>query len=167
MKAVDIVFLIINVVLAIISGFGAYKSNTYFKKSKHITIYAQTSQSYNELGEMLKKLPDALAAVSSKDKKGFSVKNTIRDIGTELSNHLNTIMETIPSEYSNEFRNLQKTTTFELSKYINSLIDGTAIVEESGSTTLKRSAFDTCQERLREMQEYLKKKIVEEEEKLK
>ena len=111
-------------------------------------------------------LPEALAATTN-PKRGFSVENAIRDIGTRLSGHLNEIMSAIPTEYSKDFQKLQKTDTFTLEQYINSYIDGTAISEENGRKTLQRASFDTCQERLRAMQAFLKQKISEEEEKLK
>lgn len=84
MKTADIIILIINIVITIVSCIGACKSVRYFKKSKHITIYAQTNQALNKLGEMLKILPEALAATAS-PKKGFSVENAIKDFGTKLS----------------------------------------------------------------------------------
>ena len=166
MKTADIVVLITNILIAIVSGVSAINSVRYFKKSKHITIYAQTNQALNELGEMLKMLPEALAATAN-PKKGFSVENAIRDYGTKLSGNLNEIMSAIPTEYSNEFQKLQKDGTFILEQYINSFIDGSAIVEENERKTLQRASFDKCQERLRAMQMFLKRKIAEEEEKLK
>ena len=162
----DTIVLALNIVITVFSGIGAYKSFRYFKKSKHITIYAQTNQALGELGEMLKRLPDALAATSN-DKKGFNPEIAIRNIGKEMTAHLNEIMGAIPSDYSKEFRDLQKTEKFDLSKYINSFIDGSVIVEQNGRKTLSRESFDTCQERLRIMQEFLKEKISAETEKLK
>lgn len=76
-------------------------------------------------------------------------------------------MSAIPTEYSEEFQNLQKTDDFILEQYISSFIDGSAIVEENERKTLQRTSFDICQERLRAMQTFLKKKIAEEEGKLK
>ncbi len=166
MNTCDIVILIINILIAIASGIGAYNSIRYFKKSRHITIYAQTNKALGEIDEMLKRLPEALSAAST-NKKGFSAEITIREIGTEMANHLNAIMSSIPSSYSGDFRVIQKTESFDLSQYINSLIDGTAIKEDNDRKTLGRDSFDACQECLREMQEFLKKKIADEEEKLK
>lgn len=76
-------------------------------------------------------------------------------------------MSAIPADYSKKLRELQKIGAFNLPQYINSLIDGTAVIEVNGRKMLDRTSFDICQERLREMQEFLKKKIAEEEEKLK
>ena len=162
----DIVVLVVNIIFAIASGFGAYNSIRYFKKSKHITIYAQSNQAFNDVGEMLKISTEALAAASTV-KKGYSPENTVRGLGCEMSEHLNAVMKAIPSDYSEHFRGLQRKNTFEVEGYINSLIDGSAVVEVSGRKTLERTSFDACQESLREMQEFLRKKIAEEEEKLK
>ncbi len=166
MNTGDIVILIINILITIASGIGAYNSIRYFKKSRHITIYAQTNKALGEIDEMLKRLPEALAAASTY-KKGFSPEITIRKIGTEMADHLNAIMSSLPSSYSDDFRVIQKTESFDLSQYINSLIDGTAIKDDNDRKTLGRDSFDACQECLREMQEFLKKRIAEEEEKLK
>lgn len=159
--------LLINIGFAIGSSIGAYKSFRYFKKSKHITIYAQSNKVVGELGEMLELLPDALAAASSVEKRGFNAENAVSETGTKLAKHLNVIMREIPPEYSTEFRGLQKTNCFDLEQYIHSLIDKSAVIEENGRKTLKRGDFDTALEHLRAMQEFLKKKIAEEEEKLK
>lgn len=161
----DTIILVINIIITLISGIGAFNSIRYFKKSKHITIYAQTNQALNEVGEMLSLLPEALDAATT-TKKGFNSENAVKDIGKKLAGHLNSIMSTIPAEQSAEFRQLQRSYNFELSNYINSLIDGTAIIIDNDRQTLRRVPFDTCQERLRAMQEFLKKKISEEEGKL-
>jgi hypothetical protein len=166
MKTWDIVFLGLNILVTIVSIVGAVKSIRYFKKSKHITIYAQTNQSFNELEEMLRKLPEALAA-ASRTGKGYSPENAVQETGTAMANHYSTIMKAIPTGYFNEFCALQKTNTSDVEQYINSLIDGTAIIESEGRKMLGRDSFDKCQEQLRAMQEFLKKKISDEEEKLK
>ena len=166
MMTLEIAELIVNVVLTGASAVGAYKSFHYFKKSKHITIYAQSREALNELGEMLELLPEALALAST-EKKGFNPENAVSEKGTELFKHLNAIMSAIPSEYSAEFRDLQKFEAFDLEQYIRSFIDRSAVIEENGRKTLGKTDFDVCQNQLREMQEYLKKKIAEEEEKLK
>lgn len=162
----EITEFIINIVLTVISAVGAYNSIRYFKKSKHITIYAQSREALNELGEMLKLLPEALALALT-EKKGFNPENAVSEKGTELSKHLNAIMSAIPSEYSADFRALQKYEAFDLEQYIRSFIDKSAVIEENGRKTLGKIDFDICQKQLREMQEFLKKKIAEEEEKLK
>ena len=58
----DILILCVNIVITAFSAFSAYKSLRYFNKSKIITTYTQTNQLLEEVGEMLKKLPEALEA---------------------------------------------------------------------------------------------------------
>ena len=62
MSKLDIGLTVINVVLAIISGVGAYRSIKYFRKSRNLAIYAQTNTALTEIQKMLMKLPEALAA---------------------------------------------------------------------------------------------------------
>ena len=59
MSVWDVALTIINVILAIISGIGAYNSVKYFRKSKNLTIFAQTNKALVEVQKMLIKLPEA------------------------------------------------------------------------------------------------------------
>lgn len=61
---------------------------------------------------------------------------------------MNVIMGAVLVDYSAGFRGLQKTGSFDLSKYSNSLLDGSAVVEVQGRKALSREQFDICQERL-------------------
>lgn len=45
----DIVLTIINVILAVVSAFGAWNSIKYFRKSKNLTIFAQTNKALVEV----------------------------------------------------------------------------------------------------------------------
>lgn len=49
MDILDIALTIINVILAVVSGVGAYKSLKYFRKSHNLTIYAQTNKALIEI----------------------------------------------------------------------------------------------------------------------
>ena len=93
MGMLDVILTIINVLLAIVSGLGAYKSVKYFQKSKSLTIFAQINKALVEIQKMLIKLPEALSASNSsrRRRKGFSLRNTLCDIGQELNANLNEI----------------------------------------------------------------------------
>lgn len=162
---VDIVLTLINVILAIISGVGAYKSLKYFRKSHNLTIYAQTNKALIEIQKMLSKLPEALSASNKgmRGKKGFSLENTLCSIGQELNSSLNEIRSSIPSEYSQEFGGLQDDESFKLQGYINSFISGEAVTQNGIDST----KYNLCQIRLVAMQDYLKRLVSETEEKLK
>lgn len=161
----DVVLTVINVILAIISGFGAYSSVKYFRKSKNLTIFAQTNKAIVEVQKMLIKLPEALSASNSsrRGKKGLSLHNTLCEIGQELNANLTEINSNIPAEYSGKLRQLKNKDDFDLQKYINSYISGDA-VKDNG---IDSEEFNVCQARLLEMQDYLKKVALETEEKLK
>ena len=56
----DVVLTIINVILAVVSALGAWNSIKYFRKSKNLTIFAQTNKALVEVQKMLIKLPEAI-----------------------------------------------------------------------------------------------------------
>lgn len=89
--------------------------------------------------------------------------NTLCDIGQELNTNLTEINSNIPPEYIDRFRQLQNKNGFNLQTYINSYISGDAVNVEG----IDSEDFNTCQARLLEMQDYLKKVALEIEEKLK
>ena len=165
MDKVDIVLTVINVILTFFSGVGAYKSIKYFRKSRNLTIYAQTNKALIEIQKMLSKLPEALSAsnMGMRGKKGFSLQNTLCNIGQELNSSLIEIRSSLPSEYTQEFGRLQDDTSFSLQKYINSFISGEAVTEKGINST----EYNLCQTRLVAMQDYLKRLVSETEEKLK
>lgn len=165
MKVFDIILTGINVLLAIASAFGAWKSLKYYKKSKNLSIYTQVNKSLIEIQKMLIKLPEALSASSQslRGKRGMSLQNTLCGIGQELNNSLMEIGADIPIEYSDDLKRLQNDGDFELQKYINSFISGEAVKENC----IDFNDFNLCQERLKEMQEYLKRKSSDVGEKLK
>lgn len=74
----DAVLTIINVILTVVSTVGAWNSIKYFRKSKNLTIFAQTNKALVEVQKMLIKLPEALSASNSsrRGKKGLSLLST-------------------------------------------------------------------------------------------
>lgn len=165
MDMMDTILTIINVVLAIVSGLGAYNSVKYFRKSKNLTIFAQTNKALVEVEKMLLKLPEALEVSNSlrRGRKGISLYNTLRDIGRQLNTNLTEINTYVPAEYSDEIRQLQNKDNFNLQFYINSYINGDAVKDDG----IDSENFNVCQARLLEIQDYLKKTALEIEERLK
>lgn len=126
----DTALIIVNILITGISCVGAYKSRRYYRKSRNITILTQVKQALNEISEMLQRLPDVLLTTNS-NRKGFNPTNAVREIGKELSDHLNKAMDVVSADYSNEFRKLQKNYSFDLPKYINSMMDGTVLKQDN------------------------------------
>lgn len=162
---IDIVLTAINVILAIVSGIGAYKSVKYFRKSHNLAIYAQTNVVLIEIQKMLLKLPEALSACNKvkRGKKGFNLQKTLCDIGEELNKSLTEIGSNIPTEYLKEFRDLQNEGTFNLQIYINSYINGEVLKEN----TIDSNEYALCHARLTAMHDYLKEIVSKTEERLK
>lgn len=155
---------VINIILTVVSAVGAFKSIAYYKKSKKLEILTQSNKSLIEIQKMLKKLQDALSASNkaSSVRKGFSLKNTLRDIGKELDNSLREIEFSIPTEYIYEFKRYKKMAHL-ICIYINSYISGEAIKED----VISSREYNLCQIRLIEIERWLKKVISDNEEKLK
>ncbi len=166
MNVLDLIILLIDIILTIISCVGAAKSVKYFRKSKHITVFAKTNKASNDLDKMISLLRDALESASIQ-KRGFNSENAVRNIGKQLGVLYDSVNREIPSEYSAKFRSLQKNQGLDLPQYINSLIDGSAMICVDERKTLDRHMYDLCQECLWKMQDFFKTVISDEEEKLK
>ena len=77
MGMLDVILTIINVLLAIVSGLGAYKSVKYFQKSKNLTIFAQINKALVEIQKMLIKLPEAYLLQVFRDEREKGLVYTI------------------------------------------------------------------------------------------
>lgn len=154
---VDVVLTVINVILAIISGFGAFKSVKYYRKSKSLTVYTKLSGAVDEIEKMIQKLPGVLGAVRKQRQgtKGFNMFRTIGEIGENLINSYNLISSAIPSDFAAEFREFETKEGFDLLQYLNSYVSGEAIGSNNDIDSLQ---YKTCQERLMQIQDFLKTK---------
>lgn len=161
----DNIMTVINVVLTVITGIGAYKSYRYYKKSKNITSLTKANKALVEVEKMLNKLPEILKAANkeAKKSKGFSLVNTLSQIGVEMNTCLTICRSDIPQEHIAGFMELQCDGSFKVQEYINTLINGKAIIDEN----IDSKECSHCQERLIEMQLYLKQVISKTEENLK
>ncbi len=112
--SIDTFLTITNVILTSISAVGAWKSSIYFKRSKNIAILAQTNNTLLEIQKMLNKAPEILTAynMAMHEKRGFSLQNTLHNIGIELDNSLNEIRKNIPVDYSKKIRSYTQSSKF-------------------------------------------------------
>ena len=168
MSSRDWVLLVLNVLCTAISVYGAYKSIRYYKKSRYVEIHANLFRALDLVGSMLRRLPDVLVEHQNRRRRGVNPAQTVRSIGKELIDTLNSVVECIPSDYLHEFCDLLKDgKDFDLSAFLNSLTDGSGFCEEDGMILINRYQYDLCLKRLRVMQEFLKKKENESVESLK
>ena len=165
MKTYDIIILCANVVITLVSFWGARKSLKYYKKSKNLTSHANLNKALLEIEKMQKKVPEALSALAQKRRnpRGCNPPKAISSLGEELSTSLIEIHSCIPSEYTVKFSDLEKTNIFNLQRFINECISEKPIIVENNFE--KDCIY--CQERLNAMQEFLKDQIDKVGEKLK
>ncbi len=162
----DIIILVINMILAVISGIGAFKSIKYYKKNKELTIYAQTADIIEEVNGMLAILPQALEISTRKVKnqgRGTNYNTEIIGCGKKLVEHYQIIEKNIPMRYYDKLRRILKEGNFDFLKYINSYVSGSVLTNEG----LDHNDFAKCQDRLVELQRFLREERERIEEKLK
>ena len=165
MEAVDLILIVVNVGITVISMYGAHKSLKYYKKSKILSEHTNVNKALVEIEKMLNKLPEALTAVnkSRQNKRGFNFLKTICDIGNDLHISYNEIRACTPPEYSADLFALEDENRFDLHKYINEYISGEVLRDNE----LNSDDLLICQKRLMAMQDFLKHRMEEIAEKLK
>ena len=162
----DDIILLINIILTIVSGIGALKSITYFKKTKELTIYTQAANVIDEVNEMLTILFKSLEIATRKVKKkvrGTNYDKEISDCGKKLGEHYQIIERDLPARYYDKLREILCKDDFNFIKYINSFISGDVLMSEG----LDHDDFAKCQDRLYLLQKFLKEEREKIEEKLK
>lgn len=157
---------IINLFLTIVSGIGAWKSITYYRESKKLTLYANTNIAFVEskniianLNEMLK-LSNNMLTVRGR-------KNHIEQVcncGESIKNSIDKIREIMSVEDYNEIKQLLNSQEIEVEKYINSFITGSILVNEK---LVIDDNFNICLQKFYDMQLLIKEKLEDIEEGLK
>lgn len=148
---IDTVLTIVNVILTIATGYGAYNANKAYQKSKNLTIYTNSNKALMEVQKMLTNLPGALNAVKRSGTKGHNGVKLLQEVGNVLNESLNEIMKDIPSDSYLAINELIVKDGFDLRQYINSYISGDGY-DELQESNKKYSLF---QSRLMEIQNYL------------
>lgn len=162
----DAVLTIVNVILVFVSGVGAWKSIKYYKKNKELMIYTQTADVIEEVNEMLSILLRALEIANQKVNKrgrGTNYNKELLNCGKELIVHYQEIEKSIPTRYYSDLNEMLNRDGFHFVKYLNSYISGEAMKEKG----LDHDDYAKCQERLYELQRFLRGERDNIEEKLK
>ena len=156
METFNKISVIVNVVLMFFSMWSSWRSCKYYNKSRYLTTHTNLSKALLEIEKMQKKIPDCLSALAqSRKARGFNFPKSIGAIGQDLSNSLIAIHSCVPSELTGKLMTLEKSTGFDLNKFINECISGRPMILESNF----EKECSLCQERLNEMQNYLKEQV--------
>lgn len=143
---------------------GAYKSNAYYKKSKQLTIYANTNIAYIESQKIIATLTEMLKLGNSTRKRGTNYIKEVSQNGENIKISINKIRESLPVKDFTEINELLNSQQQKVEKYIDSFITGTVLVDEK---LVIDDNFNKCQQTFCEMQLLIKKKLENISEKLK
>lgn len=152
----DYVLIGISAVCTLFSIIGAKKSNTYYKKSKQLTIYANTNIAYTESQKIIATLTEILKLANIKSKRGTNYIRSISKYGESIKTSINKIRESLPVEDFNEIKLLLNDQQAKVEEYIDSLITGTVLIDEK---LLIDDDFNMCQQIFCEIQVLIKKKL--------
>lgn len=155
----------ISIACTIFSMIGAYKSNAYYKKSKELTIYANTNIAYIESQKIIATLTEMLKlANNSTRKRGTNYINEVSQNGENIKNSICKIRENLPVEDFNEIKKLLDSQQPKIEIYIDSFITGTVL---NNDKLIIDDNFNTCQQTFCDIQLLIKKKLEDFREKLK
>lgn len=159
----DIVLTIVSAVCTFFSILGAVRSNIYYRKSKQLTMYANTNVAFMAQ-KIIATFPELLKLANNTRKRGTNSVKEVAKHGENIKKSINKIRESLPVEDYKEIQELLNTRELKVEEYIDSFITGEVLVDEKFVFDAK---FTKCQNKFYEIQLLLKKKLEELSEKLK
>lgn len=147
---------IISIICTIASGIGAIKSNIYYKKSKQISIYANTNSAYIETKKIIDTLTEILKLVSEPMKRGKNYRNEVKANGEIIKKSISKIREDLTVEDNKEVNKLLNSKKLKVEIYIDSFITGSVLVDKE---SIIDDDFYKCQEIFRDLQLLIKGKL--------
>lgn len=151
--------IILTTISAVCTGFsikGSYESNVYYKKSKQLTIYANTNIAYMESQKIIATLLEMQKLSNITRKRGTNYIKEVSKNGVNIQNSINKIRESMPVEDFTEIKELLNSQQQKVEKYIDSFITGTVLVEEK---LVLDDNFYECYQTFCEMQLLIKRKL--------
>lgn len=160
----DIVLTIVSAICTVFSILGAVRSNIYYRKSRQLTMYANTNVAFMETQKIIAAFPELLKLANNTRKRGTNSVKEVAKHGENIKKSINKIRESLPVEDYKEIQELLNTRELKVEEYIDSFITGEVLVDEKFVSDAK---FTKCQNKFYEIQLLLKKKLEELSEKLK
>lgn len=148
---------LVGIVCTILSAIGACRSNVYYKKSKQLTIYANTNSAYIESKKIIATLTEMLKLGSRTTKRGTNFVKKVSQNGESIKNSINKIRENLLVEDFNEINELLNSQQPKVEEYIDSFISGAVLGDDEKFVI--DDDFNTCQQAFCEMQLLIKKKL--------
>lgn len=154
----------ISAVCTLVSVLGARKSSQYYKKSKNLTIYANTNSAFIESQNIISTLTEILKLGGVTKKRGVNYAKELALNGEEIKKSINRIRESLAVDDYKDIKSILDTHQPKLEEYIDSLITGSILVDER---FVVNDDFQKCQQAFSNMQLLLKSKLENVSEKLK
>ncbi|PKM53575.1 MAG: hypothetical protein CVV00_11840 [Firmicutes bacterium HGW-Firmicutes-5] len=160
----DYLLTVISIFCTVFSIRGAYKANVYYKKSKQLTIYANTNLAVTEVQKIIDLLTEMLKLSNIIKRRGVNYEKEVSKNGEGIKKSLNKIRESLPVDYCKEINVILNSGETKIELYIDGFINGEVLVD--GNFIIEKD-FNNCQEAFREIQLFIKKKLENLSEKLK
>lgn len=147
-----------------VSIFGAYRSNAYYKKSKQLTLYANTNIAYIESQKIIATFPEILKLANHTRKRGTNYIKEVSEYGEKIKISINKIRENLSVKDFAEINEILNSQQPKVEKYIDSFITGEVLVDEK---LIIDDNFNKCQQIFYKIQLLIKEKLENISEKLK
>ena len=133
---------------------GAWKSNKYYKKSKNLTLFANSNVAYLESQKIIDTFTQLLKLTNSKiPPRGTNIPKVVSQYGENIKTSLSVIREKLTANDVNKIEEILQQSNINISRYIDSIIACTVL--EDGKFLLDDD-FNKAQEAFYEVQKYLK-----------
>lgn len=160
----DIILTIVSAICTVVSLIGAYKSIKYYKKSKQLTVYANTNVSLVEVQKIIATFTEILKlANTARSQRGTNLAKQLATHGESIRESINVIREKLSVEDFRLIQNQLISKEMKVEEYIDSFISGSILDE--GKLVID-DKFNRCQQKFYNIQQILKKRLEEVEEKL-
>jgi len=160
----DSILTILSAICTLVSVVSAYKSAKYYKKSKQLTIYANTNVAFVETQKIISTLTEILKLSNPvKQQRGINLAKQLWTHGESIKSSINTMREKLSVEDFNDVKKLLSSRGMNVESYIDSFISGTVLTDNQFSVDIR---FHSCQQIFYDIQMLLKTKIERIEEEL-
>lgn len=164
MRMFDIILSIVSAICTVISVIGAYKSIKYYKKSKQLTIYANTNVSLVEVQKIISTFTEILKLANpSRSQRGVNLSKQLAAYGENIRDSISVIRDKLSVEDFELIKDKLSSKELRVDAYIDSFISGAILEDDSLKIDDK---FNRCQQKFYDIQQILKKCLEEVEAKL-
>lgn len=160
----DIILSIVSALCTVVSLIGAYKSIKYYKKSKQLTLYANTNVSLVEVQKIIATFTEILKlANTTRPQRGINLSKQLEAHGETIRESINVLRQKLSVEDFRLIEGLLISKEMKVEMYIDSFISGAVL--DDGKLVID-DRFNRCQQKFYNIQQILKKRLEEVEEKL-